>query len=167
VFTAPSAFTSCTFPLLVARLMSCSQLWQAIHWCACASGTGRVRHHLPGCSGQRRVAEASPVDCGFLQCHCHPTAVQPDGLERSGQPQHPCRVLGILRTIHGTYHACVCGGVGGGGDPKSCGGFRFFFLYCFLIRRVSFHKLHKSTGYPKVQDRVGRGKGWERWGNIG
>jgi hypothetical protein len=24
---------------------------------------------------------------------------------------------------------------------------------------VSFHKLHKSTGYPEGQDRVGKGKG--------
>jgi hypothetical protein len=36
-----------------------------------------------------------------------------------------------------------------------------------LFTSVSFHELHKSTGYPRAQDRVGKGKGWESWGRIG
>jgi hypothetical protein len=35
-----------------------------------------------------------------------------------------------------------------------------------IMMIADFHKLHKSTGYPNVQDTVGKGKGWEN-GRVG
>jgi hypothetical protein len=35
---------------------------------------------------------------------------------------------------------------------------------CFPFLHVSFHKLHKSTGYSLVQDGARKGKGWQGWG---
>ena len=34
----------------------------------------------------------------------------------------------------------------------------------FAYSHVSLHKLHKSTGYPLVHGRAGKGKGWQGWG---